>query len=103
MPRLVCFLQKLDGLKDFFVLFICQFSEILMFKVRQYINGMYFFSEGAVKAIVVILLLMEQIIAARCMTTVGNHLRRTLLVANPSRDGTSMKRRSIMISSAMIL
>ncbi len=88
---------------SFFVLLIYQFSKILMFKIKQQIHGMYFFSEGAVKAIVVILLQMQQIIAARCTTTVGNHLRRTLLVATPSRDGTIIKRRSIMISNAAIL
>jgi hypothetical protein len=74
-----------------------------MFKVRQYINATYFFSEGAVKAIVVILLLMQQIIAARYTTTAGNHLKKTLLVVAPSRDGTIMKRRPTMIFSASIL
>jgi hypothetical protein len=45
---------------------------------------------------------MQQIVVAKCMTIAGNHLRRTLLVANPSQDGTLMTRNPTTTSSAMI-
>ncbi len=61
-----------------------------------------FIFEGVARAIVEVWSSMQQIVAAKHTITAGMHLRRTLLVANPSRAGTIIQEDLITTYNAMI-